>query len=260
MKASTIALIFALISGAFLIVPIFIVVPMSFSTSISFQFPPPGYSIGYYQEFFGSPAWLEPTRNSFIIAILTMIATLAIVIPAAFGYVRHRFTGKGLVNLLLMSPLIVPNVVAALAYYGFLGQFRLTGTIPGVVVAHTVLAVPITFLVISATLKGFDRNLERAAMNAGAGPLRTFIHVTLPVLRPGIMVGALFAFLQSFNEPVVAIFIAGRDAATLPKKMFESIRLEADPVIAVVSTLLISAIVVGVLVSVTLRRKRSNGS
>ena len=104
------------------------------------------------------------------------------------------------------------------------------------IIAHSVLSIPVAFLVIAAALKGFDRNLERAAMSAGAGPLRTFLWVTLPVLRPGILVGALFAFLHSFNEAVVAIFIAGRDASTLPKKMFESIRLESDPVIAVVST------------------------
>ncbi len=122
-------------------------------------------------------------------------------------------------------------------------------------IAHSVLAVPVAFLVISAALKGFDRNLERAAMSAGAGPLRTFLWVTLPVLRPGILVGALFAFLNSFNEAVVAIFIGGRDAATLPKKMFESIRLESDPVIAVVSTLLTGAVLIGVLLPLAFRRK-----
>ena len=150
---------------------------------------------------------------------------------------------------------MVPHVVSALAYYGFLGRARLTGTHLGVIVAHGVLAVPVAFLVISATLKGFDRNLERAAMSSGAGPLRTFVHVTLPVLRPGMLVGALFAFLSSFNEAVVVIFIGGRGAATLPKKMYESIRLESDPVIAVVSTLLVSAVVLGVLVSAFLRRR-----
>jgi putative spermidine/putrescine transport system permease protein len=107
---------------------------------------------------------------------------------------------------------------------------------------------PVAFLVIAAALKGFDRNLERAAMSAGAGPLRTFFFVTLPVLRPAILIGALFAFLHSFNEAVVAIFIAGRDASTLPKKMFEAIRLESDPVIAVVSTLLTGAVLLGVLI------------
>ena len=122
------------------------------------------------------------------------------------------------------------------------------------VLAHTALAIPVTFLVIAAALKGFDRNLERAAMNAGAGPLRTFLHVTFPVLRPAMLVGALFAFLSSFNESVVAIFIGGRDGATLPKKMFESIRVESDPVIAVVSSLLVLGVLAGVVTSVALQK------
>jgi putative spermidine/putrescine transport system permease protein len=244
----------------FLLLPIVIVVPMSFSTAISFEFPPPGYSLGYYAKYFTSEEWLEPTLNSLVIALGATALTMLLVVPAAFGYVRYRFRGKAFVNLLMVAPLIVPHVVSALAYYGFLGRARLTGTHLGVIVAHGVLAVPVAFLVITATLKGFDRNLERAAMSAGAGPLRTFFHVTLPVLRPGMLVGALFAFLSSFNEAVVVIFIGGREAATLPKKMYESIRLESDPVIAVVSTLLVSAVVLGVLVSTFLRRRSANAS
>lgn len=260
MKGRTIVLILALVVTAFLLVPLAIVVPMSFSTAISFAFPPPGFWFGYYEEYFSSRSWMRPTMNSFIIGTGTMAVTMAIVIPASFGYVRYRFRGKAFFNLLLLAPLVVPQVVSGLAYYGFLGQFRLAGTIPGVIIAHTALAVPVTFLVIAATLKGFDRNLERAAMNAGAGPFRTFFYVTLPVLKPGILVGALFSFLSSFNEAVVAIFIGGRDASTLPKKMFESIRLDADPVIAVVSSLLIGAVLVGVALSVILRKRRLHGS
>jgi putative spermidine/putrescine transport system permease protein len=252
--------ILALLVATFLLLPIVIVVPMSFSTAISFEFPPPGYSLGYYAKYFTSEEWLEPTLNSLVIALGATALTMLLVVPAAFGYVRYRFRGKAFVNLLMMAPLIVPHVVSALAYYGFLGRARLTGTHLGVIVAHGVLAVPVAFLVITATLKGFDRNLERAAMSAGAGPLRTFFHVTLPVLRPGMLVGALFAFLSSFNEAVVVIFIGGREAATLPKKMYESIRLESDPVIAVVSTLLVSAVVLGVLVSAFLRRRPANAT
>jgi putative spermidine/putrescine transport system permease protein len=160
----------------------------------------------------------------------------------------------------MMVPMIVPAVVSALGYYGFLSLVRLTGTHAGMIIAHSLLSIPIAFLAIAAALKGFDRNLERAAMSAGAGPLRTFWWVTLPVLRPGILIGALFAFLHSFNEAVVAIFIAGRDAATLPKKMFESIRLESDPVIAVVSTLLTGAILVGVLISLLFRQRTNHAA
>ena len=171
-----------------------------------------------------------------------MVFTLLVALPAAFGFVRYRFRGKSTLNLVMMVPIIVPAVVSALGYYGFLSLMRLVGTHAGMIIAHSVLSIPVAFLVIAAALKGFDRNIERAAMSAGAGPLRTFFWVTLPVLRPGILVGALFAFLHSFNEAVVAIFIAGRAASTLPKKMFESIRLESDPVIAVVSTLLTGAV------------------
>jgi putative spermidine/putrescine transport system permease protein len=255
-----IPLVLASLAALFLVAPMAIIVPMSFSSAISFEFPPPGYWIGYYVQYFSNPSWLEATANSFIIAFGSMIFTLLVALPAAFGFVRHRFRGKSAFNLLIMLPLVVPAVVSALGYYGFLSLVHLAGTRTGMIVAHSVLSIPIAFLVLSAALKGFDRNLERAAMNAGAGPLRTFLWVTLPVLRPGILVGALFAFLHSFNEAVVAIFIAGRDASTLPKKMFEAIRLESDPVIAVVSTLLTGAVLLGVLVSLFLRRRPAHGN
>ncbi len=248
-----IPLILAITVAIFLVAPMAIIVPMSFSTAISFEFPPPGYWMGYYREYFASYAWLDATANSFIIASASMLLTLLVALPAAFGYARYRFFGKGAFNLLMMLPIIVPAVVSALGYYSFLSLAHLVGTHAGMILAHSVLSIPVAFLVIAAALKGFDRNLERAAMSAGAGPFATFLLVTLPVLRPGILIGALFAFLHSFNEAVVAIFIAGRDAATLPKKMFESIRLESDPVIAVVSTLLTGAVLAGVLVSVLLR-------
>ena len=248
-------LFLAIMAALFLVAPMAIIVPMSFSTAISFEFPPPGYWTGYYREYFSNYAWLDATANSFIIAAATMLLTLVVALPAAFGYARYRFFGKSAFNLLMLLPIIVPGVVSALGYYSFLSLGRLVGTHAGMIIAHSVLSVPVAFLVIAAALKGFDRNLERAAMSAGAGPLRTFLWVTLPVLRPGILIGALFAFLHSFNEAVVALFIAGRDAATLPKKMFESIRLESDPVIAVVSTLLTGAVLIGVLISLTFRQR-----
>jgi putative spermidine/putrescine transport system permease protein len=257
---SRIPVVLASLAALFLVAPMAIIVPMSFSSAISFEFPPPGYWTGYYTQYFTSRSWLDATANSFIIAFGTMVFTLIVALPAAFGFVRYRFAGKGALNLLMMLPIIVPAVVSALGYYGFLSLAYLTGTHAGMIIAHSVLSIPVAFLVISAALKGFDRNLERAAMSAGAGPLRTFFWVTLPVLRPGILVGALFAFLHSFNEAVVAIFIAGRDASTLPKKMFESIRLESDPVIAVVSTLLTGAVLLGVLISLFFRQRPVQGN
>jgi putative spermidine/putrescine transport system permease protein len=258
--ARHIPLALATIVALFLIAPMLIIVPMSFSTAISFEFPPPGYWLGYYVRYFHSDSWLSATANSFVIAFGCMVLTMVVALPAAFGYVRYRFRGKSAMNLIVMLPLIVPGVVSALGYYGFLSRIHLVGTRSGVIVAHSALSIPVAFLVICASLKGFDRNLERAANNAGAGPLRTFLWVTFPVLRPGILIGALFAFLHSFNEAVVAIFIAGRDASTLPKKMFESIRLESDPVIAVVSTLLTGAILTAMLVSLLIRRRTAHAA
>ncbi|MEW5422811.1 ABC transporter permease [Amorphus sp. 3PC139-8] len=241
----------------FIAAPLVIVVPMSFSTASSLQFPPPGYWLGYYADYFSDPSWLRPTWNSLFIATCVTLLTMALVVPATFALVRHKFWGKGIANLMMMMPMAVPHIVMAVGYYSVLGQWRLVHTHLGVILAHTCLSVPITFLVLSANLKGFDQTLERAARSLGASPIQTFIHVTLPILRPGLFISALFAFIQSFDETVVAIFISGRDAETLPRKMFDSIRQEADPVIAVISSLLFLVVLIALVaphVARTVRR------
>src|SRR6516162_8988008 len=217
--ARHVPLVLASLAAIFLVAPMAIIVPMSFSKAISFEFPPPGYWTGYYAQYFSSHSWLEATANSFIIAFGSMALTLIAALPAAFGFVRYRFRGKSMLNLVMMLPIIVPAVVSALGYYSFLGPLHLVGTHAGMIVAHSVLSIPVAFLVV-----------------------------------------ALFAFLHSFNEAVVAIFIAGRDASTLPKKMFESIRLESDPVIAVVSTLLTGSVFIGVLLSLFFRRRPAHAA
>ena len=165
--ARHVPLLLALIVALFLVAPLAIILPMSFSKAVSFEFPP-GYWTGYYAQYFASHSWLEATANSFIIAFGSMVFTLIAALPAAFGFVRYRFRGKSVLNLLMMLPLIVPAVVSALGY-GFLSPMRLVGgTHAGMIIAHSVLSIPVAFLVIAAALKGFDRNLERAAMSAGA--------------------------------------------------------------------------------------------
>ncbi len=241
----------------FVAAPLVIVVPMSFSNARSLQFPPPGYWLGYYQAYFSDWNWLRPTWNSILIASATTVLTMVLVVPATFALVRHRFRGKGIADLMMLMPLAVPHIVMAVGYYSYFGSFGIVHTHLGVILAHTCLSVPIAFLVLSANLKGFDRTLERAALSLGASPTRTFIHVTLPILRPGLIISALFAFIQSFDETVVAIFISGRDAETLPRKMFDSIRQEADPVIAVISTLLFVAVIVGVTAPLVVARIRN---
>ncbi|WP_439502595.1 ABC transporter permease [Aminobacter ciceronei] len=240
----------------FIAAPLVIIVPMSFSEARSLQFPPPGYWLAYYEAYFTDPTWLLPTWNSILIATATTVLTMALVVPATFALVRHRFRGKSVADLMMLMPLAVPHIVMAVGYYSYFGNLGIVHTHLGVILAHTCLSVPIAFLVLSANLKGFDQTLERAAQSLGASPTRTFIHVTLPILRPGLAISALFAFIQSFDETVVAIFISGRGAETLPRKMFDSIRQEADPVIAVISTLLFVAVLIGLTTPVLLARWR----
>src|SRR5437879_9605838 len=157
-------LVLAALVAIFLVAPMAIIVPMSFSKAISFEFPPPGYWTGYYAQYFSNESWLDATANSFIIALGSMIFTLLVALPAAFGFVRYRFRGKGAFNLLMMLPIIVPAVVSALGYYSFLSPARLVGTHAGMIIAHSVLSIPVAFLVIAAALKGFDRNLDRKSV------------------------------------------------------------------------------------------------
>lgn len=241
----------------FVAAPLVVVVPISFSDAVSLEFPPPGWSLRWYRHYFSDPRWIDPTINSLIIACGVTVVTMALVTPAAFALVRYRFGGKGAVNLLLMLPLVVPHIVIAIGYYAFLADIRLLHSFPGVILAHTALSVPVAFLVLTASLKGFDRTLERAAMSLGAPPWQVFRHVTVPVLWPGFAAAALFAFVQSFDETVVAIFVSGADSQTLPRKMFDAIRMQADPVIAVVSTLLFG--VVALLALAAMLRRRAGG-
>jgi putative spermidine/putrescine transport system permease protein len=246
----------------FLIVPVLVVVPMSFSSSRYLQFPPPGLSLRWYANYLGDPEWTGATIRSLIVAALvTGICTVAGT-AAALGLVRGTFRGKQLVNSLIVAPMVVPVIIVAIALYFFYAPFKtwgmpLIGTVPGLVIAHSLLALPLVVINVSATLKGFDRNLEMASQNLGASPLTTFRRVTLPLIRPGIVSGALFAFITSFDELVIAIFISGSTARTLPVKMWEGIRLEIDPTIAAVSSLLIAVSVALLLAVALLRRERA---
>lgn len=247
------AILLAIVIGA----PMLVVVPMSWSTAASFQFPPPGYSWGYYLAFFRDPGWTGPVLNSLVIGAGTAALTLALVVPTAFALVRYEFRGKSWASLLVLLPLTVPSIVVALGYYYYFGSLKLTQTYLGVILAHTCLSVPVAYLVLAANLKGFDRTLEQAAISLGATPLQAFWRVTFPVLRPGFIGAAMFAFIHSFDEAIVALFISGRDVTTLPRKMFDSLRSQADPAISVVSTLLLAAVVLGMLAPIAWRRLRA---
>jgi putative spermidine/putrescine transport system permease protein len=256
MSRSTVTL--ALLVAVLLTGPMFIVVPMSFSTAPSLEFPPPGFWLGYYRHFFADPNWTGAVRNSFLIGTGTMVLAMLLGAPAAFALTRHQFRLRPAFRLLVLTPLIVPHIVMALGYYSYFGALGLVQSMTGVILAHTCLSIPVVVLTLTSALVSFDRRLENAAANLGARPLTTFRLVTFPVLRPAFLVAALFAFIQSFDETVIAIFISGRDSATLPRQMFNSFQMEADPAISAASSLLLAAVLaaIGAQVAARLMRQR----
>lgn len=223
----------------FLVLPVVIVVPLSFSSSQYLQFPPPGFSLRWYQAYFASDAWVSATITSLQVAVLTVLLATPLGMLASFGLVRERFPGQRLINALVLSPMIVPTIVVAVATYFAFARVQLVGTMAGVVLAHTALSVPLVVINVTSALVSFDDVLEQAAMSLGANRFKTFWYVTLPLIRPGLLAGALFAFLVSFDELLVAMFVAGVSSQTLPVKMWASLQQDIDPTIAAISSLLI---------------------
>lgn len=239
----------------FLLLPIFVIIPISFSSAKFLTFPPPGWSLQWYAKYVASPKWLAATWLSVQVALLTTVLSTVLGTVASLGLVRGRFRGKGLVYGVVLSPLIIPLIITAIGIYFLFARHHLTGTLTGLVLGHTVLAIPIVVVIVSATLQGVDRNLEFAAMNLGANRVKTFWRVTLVIIRPGVLSAAIFAFIVSFDELIIAMFLSSPTTLTLPKQMWDGIRQEIDPTIAAVSTLLIALSVVLLLVVEVLRRQ-----
>ena len=231
-----------IISGAgifFLIIPILLLVVMSFGSAEIIEFPPSKISLDQYRKFFSHPAWQSSLVNSLIIAFTTAVISTIIGLMASLGLVWGRFKGKSLINSFILTPMIVPIIVMGLAYYISLVKLNLIGTKIGLIIAYIPLTLPFTVLPISAMLRGFDRSLEYAGLNLGASPFQTFMKITLPIIRPGVITGAIFAFMIAFDEVVIALFICGSDTVTLPKKMWDVIRYEIEPMLPAISTLLL---------------------
>jgi putative spermidine/putrescine transport system permease protein len=239
----------ALFVAVCVIVPISVVIVVSFTSSAFLSFPPSGYSFRWYGEFFSSKAWVQASLNSVIIGVLTAGFSLVVGTCAAFGLARSRIRGKGMIVAFLLSPLIVPSVVGASSLYWMLLRFDLTGTIPAIVAAHALGAIPMVVLIVSATYQTFDPRLEQAAQSLGASPWRALVHVTLPLVRPGLIAATLFAFLHSFDELVYTLFVRGPRFVTLPIKLWGDLNFGITPVLAVVSAIEI-AVVVTILMAV----------
>ena len=223
----------------FLLVPIFVIIPLSFSNSSFLSYPIPGWSLRWYRELFASDDWARATRNSFIVAPLATLIATTLGTLAAVGLARVKFFGKGLLTSLLIAPMVVPIVVVGVSAYLFFARIGLADSYTGLVLVHAALGAPFVLTTVMATLQSFNQNLVKASLSLGAGPLQTFFRVTLPVIAPGVISGALFAFATSFDEVVVVLFLAGPEQSTLPRQMFTGIRENISPTIAAVATLLI---------------------
>ncbi len=223
----------------FLLAPILAIVPLSFSDSSFLAYPVPGWSLKWYRNLFESAEWTRATRNSFIVApAATLIATVLGTL-AAMGLSRGDFPGKGLLMAVLIAPMVVPIIVVGVATYLYFAPLGLADTYFGLIVVHAALGAPFVLTTVLATLANFNHNLVRASLSLGETPFNTFFRITLPVIAPGVISGALFAFATSFDEVVVTLFLAGAEQATLPRQMFTGIRENISPTIAAVATLLI---------------------
>jgi putative spermidine/putrescine transport system permease protein len=225
---------------AFLVLPIVAVVPASLNPLSHLRIPPPGVSTRWYREFFRDPEWLTALGTSVRVALLTTALALVLGILAALGLERLGGRLRQLFTALVLAPLIVPVMVTSVALY-YVGQRAgLVGTSLGMAIGHTLMALPFVVLNVGVSLQGLDPMLPRAAHGLGASAWHAFRTVTLPLILPGLIGGAVFAFITSFDEVVLSIFLAGVGAKTLPVKMWEVIRVEITPVAAVASTLFVA--------------------
>ena len=260
----------------FLIAPILVIIPLSFNAQDFFTFTPEmlafdpaGYSTKHYEDFFTNSDWQLALRNSLKIAPVATLLSVSLGTLAAIGLSQSHVPFRRAIMAILISPMIVPLIISATGMYFFYSNpyiptpfgaielpFTLTGTYLGVVLAHAALGIPFVIITVTATLVGFDNSLTRAAANMGAGPVTTFFRVQMPLILPGVVSGGLFAFITSFDEVVVVLFVGSAGQKTLPWQMFTGLREQISPTILAVATILI-AISVLLLFVVELLRRRS---
>jgi putative spermidine/putrescine transport system permease protein len=242
----------------FLLVPLVFIVALSFGSSQWLIFPPPGWTLRWYGEFFGNPAWLGSIATSAEIAAIVTVCSVGLGLLSSFALVRGSFPGRAALRALFLTPMVLPVVVFAVAIYGLFLKIGFNGTLLGFVIAHTIVALPLSIISISTALQGFDKSIEDAAILCGANPWEARWRVTLPAIRLGLFSAAIFSFLVSWDEVVVAIFMASPTLQTLPVKIWSSLRQDLSPVIAAASTLLIASSILLMAVVALLRRAARN--
>ncbi|SFP67510.1 putative spermidine/putrescine transport system permease protein [Tranquillimonas alkanivorans] len=247
----------------FLLAPIVVIIPLSFNAENFFTFTPgmialdpDAYSLKHYRDFFTNPDWQQALWNSVKIAPVATLISVSLGTLAAVGLSQAHVPFRRLIMAILISPMIVPLIISAAGMYFFYSRIGLQGTYIGVVLAHAALGIPFVIITVTATLVGFDSSLTRASANLGAGPVRTFFKVQMPLILPGVISGGLFAFITSFDEVVVVLFVGSANQQTLPWQMFTGLREQISPTILAVATILITISII-LLTTVELLRRRS---
>jgi putative spermidine/putrescine transport system permease protein len=241
----------------FLILPSLLVIPLSFSDSRYLAFPPPSWSTRWYEAYFEALEWREATRTSFVAATLTMIISTVLGTLAAYSLHTSQSRYTRIIYATFMMPLIIPGILIAIGVFLLFAQLGLNNTMTGIVLAHSVMAIPLVVITVASGLKSYDITQEMVARSLGASRPWAFLTVTLPQIKVSVVSAALLAFITSLDEVVISLFIAGGDNATLTRRMFNALRDEIDPTIAAISTLLILLSVV--LLALTQLLKRDPG-
>jgi putative spermidine/putrescine transport system permease protein len=243
-----------------LIAPIVIIVLVSLSPGDMMEFPPSSLSLRWYGKYFSDHLWMTATQVSFIVAGLTAILSLVLGFMVSVALVWGTFPGKGFLRIVLMSPLIIPKIIIAVGLYFLYVRLRILGTTFSLVAAHSLIAMPYVVMILSAALYGFDRRLEWASRSLGASPLATLRYVTLPMLRPAVLSAALFAFIASFDDIILSLFLTKLSAPTLPRQIWVNVQQIIDPTIAAVSTLMTLISVLGLWLVAFIQRRSTHGA
>lgn len=240
---------------AFLTLPSLFVIPVSFTAGSFIAFPPQGFSLRWYATYLDSPGWIDATVRSLIVAMATGVVATVLGTAAAFVLVRQRLFGRTAILTLLLAPLVLPRIIIAVALFYLYAGLGLIGTITGLVMGHTILAAPYVVITVMAVLRTYDERLDQAAWSLGASKWRTLLHITLPQIRGGLVAGFLFAFITSFDELTMALFLTSGSSATLPRQMWNDLLLQVNPTLAAVSTLILLFVTVFIVLAELLRRR-----
>jgi putative spermidine/putrescine transport system permease protein len=249
----------ALLVIAYLCLPSFFVIPVSFTAGRFIEFPPEGFSLRWYETYLGSSAWVNATVRSLLVAFLTGLLATALGTAAAFVLVRQRLVGRGAIITVVLAPLVLPRIIIAVALFYLYARLGLVGTVTGLVLGHTVLAVPYVVITVMAVLKNYDERLDQAAWSLGASKWSAFWRITLPQIRAGVLAGFLFAFITSFDELTIALFVSGGSTSTLPRQMWNDLLLQVNPTLAAVSTVILVFVTLFIIAAELLRRRAVAG-